>query len=199
VSGTSYAVSATHTGLVGGDGKVYACVTAKTGTVRVVKRGTRCRRREQALSWNQQGPKGDPSPGGAKGETGAPGAQGAPGADGSAIAFARVSEGTLDASRSKHVLGVAASCKDNLPGDCAFRQPAKMCFDLGFKPRNAVATVEASLGGSESDFGIATATVSPSASAGIYYWPAGFTDAAVVTLDSSTNLYASFAFYVTFN
>jgi hypothetical protein len=58
------------TSLVGPAGKITGCVNKKTGTVRVVKPRAKCKRRERALAWNQQGSQGQPGSQGPQGETG---------------------------------------------------------------------------------------------------------------------------------
>ncbi len=49
---------------------IYACVVNDSGTVRIVAPGTACRKNEALITWNLQGPAGNP---------GMPGAAGAPG------------------------------------------------------------------------------------------------------------------------
>src|SRR3954469_25401256 len=71
------------TSIVGADGKVAGCVAKKgraKGTLRVVAPGSRCKRTETAIAFNQRGVDGAP---GAEGAPGDRGATGAPGADGS--------------------------------------------------------------------------------------------------------------------
>jgi hypothetical protein len=53
---------------------IHACRHPNGGWVRVVTAEGSCRPREQALSWNVQGPKGDPGPEGPPGPKGDPGA-----------------------------------------------------------------------------------------------------------------------------
>jgi hypothetical protein len=60
---------------------INACVKKKDGRVRVVAAAASCRRNEQPLSWNAQGPAG---PAGTPGKAGATGPAGATGAAGSA-------------------------------------------------------------------------------------------------------------------
>jgi collagen type I alpha len=60
---------------------INACVKKKDGRVRVVGAAAACRRNEQPLSWNAQGPAG---PAGATGKAGATGPAGAPGPAGAA-------------------------------------------------------------------------------------------------------------------
>jgi hypothetical protein len=69
-----------------GDGTINGCYAKKSGALRVVPAGKKCRKGELPLSFSQ---KGDPGaagpagPAGAKGDPGATGAKGAPGAPGS--------------------------------------------------------------------------------------------------------------------
>jgi Lamin Tail Domain len=53
---------------------INACRHPNGGWVRIVAAPTACRAREQALSWNVAGPKGDPGPAGPPGPKGDPGA-----------------------------------------------------------------------------------------------------------------------------
>jgi hypothetical protein len=62
------------------DGVIQACVHPKEG-LRIVSSADECKKFEQALAWNVQGPKGDP---GEPGPAGAPGSQGQPGPPGPA-------------------------------------------------------------------------------------------------------------------
>jgi hypothetical protein len=76
-------------GYLGRGGVVHGCVLKKTGALRVVKPGKRCRRGEAVIDWNHQGPPGvrgaiGIGSQGSKGDQGAPGGQGAPGAQGPA-------------------------------------------------------------------------------------------------------------------
>ena len=71
------------TSLVGSDGSVSACVNKKTGAVRVVAKGKKCRKRtETALAWSQRGPTGPTGPAGAQGGEGLKGDRGDPGEPG---------------------------------------------------------------------------------------------------------------------
>ena len=63
-------------------GVINACVQRHTGRVRVVAGPNACRRGEQPVAWNVQGPAGPPGPAGAPGADGAPGPAGPPGATG---------------------------------------------------------------------------------------------------------------------
>jgi hypothetical protein len=55
---------------------IQACQHKETGALRVVRAPGDCRKNETPLSWNVQGPKGDPGPAGPAGAKGAPGAAG---------------------------------------------------------------------------------------------------------------------------
>lgn len=68
--------------LVGSDGVVHGCVNKRSGALRVVPAGKRCRRSERPLTFQVQGPPGAAGLPGAQGAPGAPGTAGAPGADG---------------------------------------------------------------------------------------------------------------------
>jgi Lamin Tail Domain/Collagen triple helix repeat (20 copies) len=65
------------------NGVINACVKKPGGRVRVVSGPGRCRRGEQAISWNIQGAAGPPGPAGATGATGPAGPAGAHGPAGS--------------------------------------------------------------------------------------------------------------------
>jgi len=63
------------------DTLINACVASAGGRVRVVDAGAACKRKEHPVSWNAQGPAGEPgAPGqpGSKGDPGEPGASGPP-------------------------------------------------------------------------------------------------------------------------
>jgi len=72
-------------GLVGKDGKVYACYRTKgkaKGTVRLVAKKKKCRKGEKKISWNATGPAGESGQNGSGGEPGSPGELGATGLEG---------------------------------------------------------------------------------------------------------------------
>jgi hypothetical protein len=60
-------------------GEIHSCYSKKSGALRIVKSGTKCKSSENALAWNQRGPTG---PRGAKGARGPAGKQGTAGASG---------------------------------------------------------------------------------------------------------------------
>ena len=137
IGGGGHALAASS----GSDGVINGCVRKKSGTLRVVNAGVRCRKSERAVTWNQQGP------------VGASGQDGAAGAAGSALAFAHVIGATahVDATNSKNVTDGMVSHGLGA-GD--------FCFDLPFTPKSVVVTVD--LGSQDSGF----ATAQPGASAG---------------------------------
>jgi hypothetical protein len=63
---------------------VHACVQRKSGQVRVVSAGERCRPNENALEWNVEGPAGASGPAAPEGPQGPAGATGEPGPAGPA-------------------------------------------------------------------------------------------------------------------
>jgi hypothetical protein len=67
--------------------KVRACFAKKTGALRVLKPGRRCRRSERALTWNKRGTRGLRGPAGAAGRAGATGSVGPQGPAGSDAQF----------------------------------------------------------------------------------------------------------------
>lgn len=72
-------------GLVGKDGKVYACYRTKgkaKGTVRLVAKKKKCRKGEKKISWNATGPAGESGQNGSGGAPGLPGELGAAGLEG---------------------------------------------------------------------------------------------------------------------
>jgi lamin tail-like protein/collagen triple helix repeat protein len=82
VLGAGVAVAAQGTAHKRANGVIWACAKKQTGRLRAVAGPGRCRRGEQALSWNVQGPAGPPGSPGATGAAGPQGAAGPPGAAG---------------------------------------------------------------------------------------------------------------------
>jgi hypothetical protein len=82
VLGAGAAVAAHGTAHKRATGIIWACAKKKGGRLRAVAGPGRCRRGEQPLSWNIQGPAGPPGSAGATGAAGPQGASGPPGADG---------------------------------------------------------------------------------------------------------------------
>jgi hypothetical protein len=83
--GAGAAVAAQGTAHKRSNGVIWACAKKENGRLRAVSGPGRCRRGEQALRWNVQGPAGPPGatgPAGATGSAGPQGAAGPAGADG---------------------------------------------------------------------------------------------------------------------
>ena len=78
VGGAAFA----QTGGGTGDGVVKACRHAKTGQLRALAVGGRCRTTERALEWNVKGPAGPAGPAGTKGDAGPAGPAGPQGPQG---------------------------------------------------------------------------------------------------------------------
>jgi hypothetical protein len=66
-------------------GRITSCYAKKSGKLRVLVRGTACRRTETRLRWNQTGPPGATGAVGATGATGATGQTGATGSSASSM------------------------------------------------------------------------------------------------------------------
>jgi hypothetical protein len=67
---------------VADDPAIHACKHNKRGIVRILRKGTTCKRNETAVSWAIQGPQGEPGQTGPPGEPGQPGLPGLPGPPG---------------------------------------------------------------------------------------------------------------------
>lgn len=110
VGGGTFAIARVPRG--GNDGPIDACYKARgrdAGDVRLLLRGTRCRRGERKVTWNTRGRQGLTGPAGAPGVPGTPGADGATGPQGPA--------GTARA----HVRVRPATCTV-IPSDCALER-----------------------------------------------------------------------------
>jgi hypothetical protein len=84
VLGAGVALAAQGTAHKRANGVIWACAKKGTGHLRMVAGPGRCRKGEQALSWNVQGPAGPAGSPGATGTTGAAGPQGTSGPPGAA-------------------------------------------------------------------------------------------------------------------
>jgi hypothetical protein len=72
-----------YAGIPGDDGVIAGCYQQSAGNLRVIDAAAEaCRESEEAISWNQQGPKGDKGDRGEQGDKGDPGATGAAGPQG---------------------------------------------------------------------------------------------------------------------
>jgi hypothetical protein len=99
----SGAESAAAAGLVGKDGKLYACYRTKgkaKGAVRLVSKRKHCRRGEKKVAWNATGVAGENGQGGSNGESGAGGELGLAGLE----------------TRVEKLLGRTESLEDKLKG-----------------------------------------------------------------------------------
>ncbi|HVO53899.1 MAG TPA: hypothetical protein VMT37_05745 [Solirubrobacterales bacterium] len=82
---TGVGQSASAAGIVGRDGKVYACYRTKgkaKGAVRLVAKKKKCRKGWRKISWSATGPAGENGQNGAAGEPGAGGEPGVAGLEG---------------------------------------------------------------------------------------------------------------------
>jgi hypothetical protein len=80
-------------------GRIVACYAKKSGDLRVLAKGTKCRRAEKKLRWNQRGPRGTAGQGGAPGTAGSTGPTGPSGAQGpSAASLLTVNTGNVPAN-----------------------------------------------------------------------------------------------------
>jgi hypothetical protein len=159
-------------------GTIHGCYKKKKGTLRLVS-GSKCKKSEKSISWNQKGANG------ASGAAGAKGDKGDAGADGSAVAYAHVnSDGTLDTSLSKNITS-AQVAKTGSSGAYCFR-------NLSFTPKSAVATVQYDGG-------------PPVEKAQVTIFPNGFTDCGAFTgsqvevTTSNASSYIDLSFYIVFN
>ena len=82
VSGIAAALLARNALANGGENTLLACVGERSGAVRLVDHGDECLRGEELVSWNVEGPAGEPGGQGPKGPQGAQGARGPQGATG---------------------------------------------------------------------------------------------------------------------
>jgi hypothetical protein len=125
---------------------IRACVDGK-GRVRLPAAGGACTKRERALTWNVQGPKGDAGPAGPAGERGPEGARGATGAQGAAgVAGERGPAGPAGATGATGPAGAAGAAGPAGPkGDTGATGPKGDKGDKG-EPGSGLASFDA-LGG----------------------------------------------------
>jgi hypothetical protein len=135
-----------------------------------------------------RGPRGLIGATGATGAAGAAGAQGVKGdtgAAGSALAYAHVlADGTLDTANSKNIVG-----EEHSPGNTG-----RYCFDLGFTPKNAIATSQKI--SFEANSVVLQVGLEPGAITGIC--PAPFQEASVFAWTSNTAALVDSAFFIVF-
>jgi hypothetical protein len=105
----------------GPDGVIHGCYAKKRGNLRLVGAGRRCSKREYAIAFNQQGPRGKTGSRGAtgsRGSTGATGSSGAPGARGEQGPGASTFTATLASGAPKTALAALANGV-TLSGQCS--------------------------------------------------------------------------------
>jgi hypothetical protein len=96
----------------GPDGVIHGCYAKKKGNLRLVGAGRRCSKREHAIAFNQQGPRGrtgSRGPTGNRGPTGGSGAQGAKGEQGPQGPGASTFTATLTSGAPKAALATLAN------------------------------------------------------------------------------------------
>ncbi len=76
LGGTAYAALG---GIPDSRGVIHACFKTTNGALRVVRAGSKCRKGERGVGWNQQGHTGKAGQPGTSGQPGAPGQPGPPG------------------------------------------------------------------------------------------------------------------------
>ena len=100
LGGSAYAA----TSFIGSGGTLRACANKTSGVLHLVKPGSKCRKSESGVSWNQQGPRGLQGIQGQNGRDGLPGSPGGPGSPGqpgspaASLLTGRFSEGLSYAS-----------------------------------------------------------------------------------------------------
>jgi hypothetical protein len=106
---------------------IHACKHPSAGWLRQVADAGQCRRRETAVSWNVQGPKGDPGQDGAPGVQGPKGEKGDKGDAGTAISGLNVLEGVPcvaeDSAAGEIKVTIAANGDVSLTCEAAPDQP----------------------------------------------------------------------------
>jgi hypothetical protein len=128
-----------------------------------------------------QGPRGFRGPRGFKGATGATGQPGATGPAGSALAYARVVNGTIDAANTKNVTVTQATA-------------TYTCLDVTTlqTPHNVIAMIDNS--GANPQTASAAGTLNP-----VAVGPACPTGSDAVIVTSNAGVFTLLPFYVTFN
>jgi hypothetical protein len=139
------ALAAQTTGHRRHGGVVNACVQRKTGHVRVVAGPHACRRGEQALAWNIEGPAGPPGPAGADGAAGPPGPAGAPGADGAPGATGPA--GPIGDRGPTGPAGPQLTTLDSLNGSNCHAPAGTGTLSISYGPSDGVAAITCVVGG----------------------------------------------------
>ena len=186
--------------------QITACYAKKTGALRVVKAGKRCKRGERKIAWTKngvrgtrgvrgargtQGPEGGlgargaTGPAGVAGAPGANGSPGAPGADGTARAYAEVNDVSNDyvAARTDGFTGTVT--KPGATGIyCLTPDPA-----LGIDPSTVAAVASPSFGNTSAHGGSAEVRGAPGGACSV-------TEFAVHTYDSGGTASDSVSFHI---
>jgi hypothetical protein len=185
-------------------GQITACYAKKSGALRVVKAGKRCKRGERKIAWTKNGARGTrgirgargsqgPEGGnGARGATGpagvasAPGANGSPGADGTARAYAEVNDVSNDyvAARTSGFTGTVTKPGATTGIYCLTPDPT-----LGIDPSTVAAVASPSFGNTSAHGGSAEVRGAPGGSCSV-------TEFAVHTYDSGGTASDSVSFHI---
>jgi hypothetical protein len=184
--------------------QITACYAKKSGALRVVKAGKRCKRGERKIAWTKNGARGTrgirgargsqgPEGGnGARGATGpagvagAPGANGSPGADGTARAYAEVNDVSNDyvAARTSGFTGTVTKPGATTGIYCLTPDPT-----LGIDPSTVAAVASPSFGNTSAHGGSAEVRGAPGGSCSV-------TEFAVHTYDSGGTASDSVSFHI---
>jgi hypothetical protein len=184
--------------------QITACYAKKSGALRVLKAGKRCKRGERKIAWTKNGARGTrgirgargsqgPEGGnGARGATGpagvagAPGANGSPGADGTARAYAEVNDVSNDyvAARTSGFTGTVTKPGATTGIYCLTPDPT-----LGIDPSPVAAVASPSFGNTSAHVGSAEVRGAPGGSCSV-------TEFAVHTYDSGGTASDSVSFHI---
>jgi Lamin Tail Domain/Collagen triple helix repeat (20 copies) len=141
-------------------GVIFACAQKQGGRLRVVAGAGSCRRGEQPLAWNIQGPHGKRGPSGADGAQGAAGAAGARGATGAAgpagppgVAGARGFPGPTGPA------GPRLGSLDELNGTACHAPGGAGTLSIAYGATDGVASISCVIGGGGGGGGSATLTI----------------------------------------
>jgi hypothetical protein len=133
------------------NGVIYACAQKHGGRLRVVANPGACRRGEQALSWNIQGPAGAPGatgpagpagpigPPGARGPAGPPGPQGVAGANGAT--GARGATGPAGPTGAQGPAGPRLGTLDDLNGTACHAPAGRGTLSVGYDSSTGAALI----------------------------------------------------------
>jgi Collagen triple helix repeat (20 copies) len=188
-------------------GQITACYAKKSGALRVLKAGKRCKRGERKIAWTKngargargvrgargsQGPEGGngargaTGPAGVAGAPGVNGSPGAPGADGTARAYAEVNDVSNDyvAARTDGFTGTVTKPGATTGIYCLTPDPT-----LGIDPSTVAAVASPSFGNTSAHGGSAEVRGAPGGACSI-------TEFAVHTYDSGGTASDSVSFHI---